>query len=569
MKDKLFLLTVGAAIFSSVSLYSEPPAVRNVLVILMDDQGADLSLLGTKGLQTPNLDRLAAQGVYFSNSFAATSSCAPSRASILTGMWPHSNLHWRNTKTPSLRDANIEFTRESSMLDDVRIPESIPTIIEILRKNGFYTAITHKFHLSPPWKYPFERRDPVQNDPEQFHMVISEMIQEADNRPFFILANIEPPHRSFRYRQNFRSLFANGRLLSPDINEIEVPDYMPDIPKVREDIQEYYASIQVSDACAGAIIQALEESGRLDETLIIYTSDNGMPMYRAKASAYPAGTHMPLTFAGPGIESGRLCEHVVSLTDLMPTIMDALHLSIPPSVQGESLWSWLTGKGKLPSRDYVFMEYNSHGPDLREAFPQRAATDGRWYYILNLDPAKPQKMPDDLIGAGSWRNNAYPAILDAKTQFPQKVKLLEDMLQGFRPGEELYDLQNDQWAINNLANIPEYNQVLETLRNEVRNWRFQTNDINTSVLEYSEKSSNRVNVKKREYVTPLSIIWKSDNTGFRYVRIDLLGPDAEIFLKEVNAISIYRDIPYLGSFNSSDTLLNTIWQTGAYTLSSC
>lgn len=464
------------------------PKVRNVILILMDDQSADLSFLGTPGLSTPNLDRLIGQGVYYSSAYATSASCAPSRSSILTGMYPHSNGHWRNTVTPTMRHPEVDFGRESSMVDQVRVHESIPTLIEILRDHGYFTGITHKFHLSPPWKFPFEERNPVQYDHVEFEKVIAQMIQQSGDRPFFIQANIEPPHRSFRGKKFFKNMFMDGKLDDPDPDAIRVPDYMPDIQKVRDDMQEYYASVQVSDECAGGILRALEKSGRMHETLIIYTSDNGMPMYRSKASAYPSGTHMPLAIVGPGIAGGQICDQVVSLADLMPTMLNALGLPIPSTVQGESLWPWLSGRGDLPEREYVFTEHNSHGPDLREAFPQRAVTDGRWYYILNLDPTKTQKMPDDLIGAGAWQNKAYPAILDASDEFPEKVKLLTDMIEGRRPAEELYDLEADPWAMNNLAQDPNHSQVLEKLRKLVSERRNNNNDIKKSVTEfYPEK----------------------------------------------------------------------------------
>lgn len=459
-------------------------AVRNIVFILMDDQSAHLSGLGTPAISTPALDRFAGYGVYFSSAFASCASSAPSRASILTGMWPHSNGHWRNTVTPILTDPDVEFGRESKKVDRVGIPDSIPTLIEILRDEGFYTAITHKFHLSPPWKYPFEARDPVRHEPERFAQVIDRFLTEAGDRPFFILANIEPPHRSFRNSAHFKGLFTRGELRTPDRQRIEIPEYMPDLPEVRIDMQEYYASVQVADACAMAILKTLERAGRLEDTLILYTSDNGMPMIRSKASAYPAGTHMPLAIGGPGIRPQRICDAPVSLIDLMPTMLDALGLPVPGTVQGISLWPYLTETGALPDRRFVFTEHNSHGPDLREAFPQRVATDGRWYYILNLDPEKPQRMPADLAGEGPWRNPGYPAMMAAEERFPELVGRLTDMLEGRRPAEELYDLHADPWALHNMVGNPEMRPVLEEMRAAVQQWRNETGDIERSVTEF-------------------------------------------------------------------------------------
>jgi N-sulfoglucosamine sulfohydrolase len=462
---------------------AKQPPLRNVVIILMDDQGADLSLLKTPGIATPNLDRFAASGAYFRQAYASCSSCSPSRASILTGMWPHSNRHWRNTQTPDLGDPDIEFTPEGRKLDRVRIDDSIPTLVELLKDKGFFTAITHKLHLSPPWKYPFEARRTVRHDPEEFRRVIPEMIEAAGDRPFFFLANVEPPHRSFRNTPMFRRMLKQG-LTSPDPAAIAVPDYLPDVPGVRQDLQEYFASVQVADACAGAILEALAASGRGGETLVFYTSDNGMPVFRSKASGYPAGTHVPLAAAGPGVLPDRVTAQPVSLLDIMPTTLDALGLPVPPTVQGASLWPWLTGQGELPARPFVFTEHNSHGPDPREAYPQRVACDGKFYYILNLDPSKKQLLSDDLLGEGAWRNPGYPAVVAAREQFPDKVRFLDDMTEGRRPPEEFYDLEKDRWGTVNLADDPAHRETLETMRAAVQEWRDQTNDIKKKVSEF-------------------------------------------------------------------------------------
>lgn len=456
--------------------------VRNVVLILMDDQSPHLSFLGTPGISTPNLDRLCRQGTYFTRAFAVAASCAPSRASILTGMWPHSSGHWRNTITPPLSAPASEFTRESKTVDSVRIREDIETLPEILSRHGYFTGITQKFHLSPPWKYPFEARSPVGNDSNQFIKVIGDFIRRAGDRPFFIQANIQPPHRGFR-----ATLRARPDIPRPPADAIRIPDYLPDVPGVRADLQEYFASVQVADACAGAILEALDQSGRRDETLVFYTSDNGMPYHRGKASAYPAGTLMPMAAAGPGVAAGTVCDHAVSLIDLMPTFLDALGLDAPSTVQGQSLWPYLTGRGSLPARRVVFAEHNSHGPGAAEHFPQRVATDGRFYYILNLDPSKPQRFPADLTGEAPWHNSAYPAVLAAADAFPAAAKLITDILEGRRPAEELYDLKTDPWALRNLASRPDMRAVLAECRSLVAAWRAQTGDIKKSVDEFKTR----------------------------------------------------------------------------------
>ena len=112
----------------------------------------------TPGISTPNMDALAKDGVLFTHAYSSCSSCSPSRSSILTGMYPHSNGHWRNTVTPTIEEPEKEFGRESSTLDAVGVHEDIPTLIEILKNNGYFTGITRKWHLSPHWKFPFTKR---------------------------------------------------------------------------------------------------------------------------------------------------------------------------------------------------------------------------------------------------------------------------------------------------------------------------------------------------------------------------------------------------------------------------
>jgi N-sulfoglucosamine sulfohydrolase len=174
----------------------------------------------------------------------------------------------------------------------------------------------------------------------------------------------------------------------------------------------------------------------------------------------------------------------VSLLDIMPTTLDALGFPVPPTVQGASLWPWLTGHGELPPRPFVFTEHNSHGPDPQEAYPQRAATDGKFYYILNLDPAKKQLLSDDLLGEGQWRNPGYPAVVAAREEFPDKVRFLDDMTEGRRPPEEFYDLEKDRWGTVNLADDPAHRETLEKMRAAVQEWRDRTNDIKKKVSEF-------------------------------------------------------------------------------------
>lgn len=443
----------------------------NIVLILADDQGAHLSAMGTPGISTPNVDSLAKDGMLFTNAFAVVPSCSPSRSSIMTGMYPHANGHWRNTITPNLDEADSEFGRNSTTVDKVGIHEYLETLPEILQKNGYFTAITQKFHMSPPWKFPYSERNSVHNDPQEYKKVISEFIDEAGEKLFFFQANIAPPHRPFKSHMEKFAEFL------PDIDSIKVPEYLADTPEMRKDLQEYYGAVQLADACAGAIIEALREKGQLENTLIIYTGDQGEPYHRAKASAYYAGLHVPFVVSGPAVQKNITSKALVSLIDIMPTFLDFLNISIPESVQGKSLRPVLSGKTeKVTGRDYVFGEHHSHGPSRAEHYPSRMAFDGRFYYIHNLMYEKSYELPADLKQEEGWGNHSYQATLDAKESHPVQYQLLKTLENG-RPEEELYDMENDLGQLANLADDAEFQDKLEELRSALKEWRKNTGDL--------------------------------------------------------------------------------------------
>ena len=457
----------------------------NVVLILTDDQGYHLSALGTKGISTPHVDSLAQKGIMFTNAFAVVPSCSPSRSSIMTGMYPHANGHWRNTITPELSDGDEEFTRQSSRIDQVGIHEYIKTLPELLQANGFYTAITQKFHMSPPWKFPYDGKNDVQNSPQKFKEVISNFIDEAGEKPFFFQANVAPPHR------NLDVHMANFPEFLPDSESIEVPPYLADTPKMREDLAKYYGSVQLADACAGKIIEALKDKDMLENTLIIFTSDQGEPYHRAKASAYYAGLHVPYIASGPGVVQGKTNDALIMHIDIMPTILDYLNIDVPATVQGESLRQIFVGDAnEIEGRDYIFGEANSHGPPRNEHYPSRVAFDGRYYYIQNLMHEKEHVLPADLVKEEAWANRSYDATIEAKETHPVQYRLLKELESG-RPAEELYDMENDPGQLENLAGKEEFADIQSRLNRTLEDWRSRTGDVEDDPLNIKTRLQTR------------------------------------------------------------------------------
>ena len=448
----------------------------NVVLIVTDDQGAQMSALGTKGVSTPFMDQLAREGTLFTNAFSVSPSCSPSRASILTGMYPHAHGLWRNVYSPSLEDDDIQFTRSATPVDHVGIHEYLSTLPEILRANGYFTAITQKLGAGPPWKFPYDARRHTWRTPRLFKESIGQFIEEAGGRPFFIQANISPPHRNFDY---FRFHEKMSPQFLPHPGRIEVPGYLADTPVMREDLREYYGSIQVADAAVGAVLEALKGKDVYDDALIIFTSDNGEPYHRAKASPYYAGLHVPFIAKGPGIPANLTSDALISHIDIMPTILDYLGIGIPESVQGTSLNFSPSGSGRkaavVHSRKYVFGEHHSHGPNRNQHYPSRAVFDGRFYYIENLLPDRSYELPADLREEEVWGNRSYRATLQARETHPVQYRLLKQLESG-RSREELYDMQNDPWQLSNLAGSDQHEAKLVELRSVLAQWRIRTGD---------------------------------------------------------------------------------------------
>lgn len=473
----------GGVFLGGTAAQGQENEIKNVILILTDDMGPHASGLGTKQIFTPNIDRLIEQGTTFTQAFSVCASSAPSRSSILTGMYPHSNGHWRNTHSLLLNDPDKDFAPGTPMRDIVGVYPNIQTLPEIFQKQGYYTAIMRKFHLSYPWKYPFTERYNTGNSPDAYKRDINSILKNAGDRPSFIMANISCPHRP--WPQIAKQITQHY----PNADKLELPAYLPDIPEVRKEVAQYYANIMFADRIIGSILEAFETSGELSRTLIIFTGDQGPGFHRAKASPYYAGSHVPFVVTGPGVKSRQTSTELISLIDILPTVLEALGIEAPKNqLQGESLFPILSGQEKtLKNRDYIFTTHNSHGPTWPEFYPSRAVFDGRYYMIWNLYPNKEYVLPADLQQSGTpWFNETYNALIRDRIKFPEHYRVLVE-LQTNRPRFELYDIQKDPGQFRNVYGLPEYADIQQRLKTTLVQWRQQTGDTD-ALLKQMEAS---------------------------------------------------------------------------------
>src|SRR5688572_316531 len=428
---------------------------RNVLLIIADDQGRDLSVYGNPVLRTANLDRLAARGTLFTNAFATVSSCSPSRSVIYTGLYSHSNGMY----------GLAHDVHNQHLLPSVR------TLPQVLSAAGYRTALVGKKHILPDDALPFDEElapeRPGNRDVAFMAAQARKVIAKNADRPFLVIVGYSDPHRAPENFGNTRA-WPEVTRATYDPAKVIVPAHLPGLPEVRRDLADYYESISRLDSGVGLLLDALRETAHSDDTLVIYMSDNGRPFPGAKTTLYDDGIHLPLIVASPGQgKRGVRNSGMVSWVDILPTILDWAGVPAPTSQR-------LAGRSILPileqadpaGWDRVFASHGFH--EIQQYYPMRALRTREYKYIVNL--AAPLEFPiaGDIASSPTWQAVvARPAAgLGART------------MQAFlhRPAEELYDLRKDPSEVHNLAADPAHRAVLERMRAELTRFRADTHD---------------------------------------------------------------------------------------------
>lgn len=452
MRKSALLLALYALLSGGCSPAAQEPAPDttvppNIVFIIADDLSwAHLGAYGSDEVRTPNLDRLAREGVVFENAFVSTPSCTPSRASILTG---------RN---------GFELDEGATLWG--YLPARFATWTESLAQNGYRVGATGKGwapgflidrDVNPagrPWNdirnRPYgDRFEDLQMSDIDYAANFEAFLDAADEtRPFSFWMGTFEPHRGYTE--------GVAAALGIDSAAVTVPPFMPDAGEVRDDIAEYYAEIEHIDVQVGRVMEALDRRGLQDNTIVVFTSDNGMPFPRAKATLYDYGTRMPLLFWwGENIAGGRRVENLVSLTDIAPTFLEFAGVEAQADMSGQSLAPLLIpGRSGLAAREAVYMYRERHGfyPDSGGmSFPSRAIRTHDHLLIWN---ARPDAIPLDVDGGPAksfMEENAgeYPA--------------LHALSFGPRSEFELYDVRADAWQMRNLAADGSHAELLDSL----------------------------------------------------------------------------------------------------------
>ena len=386
----------------------------------------------------------------FRNAFAAAPSCTPSRASLLTGRAVHQ-------------------LGEGGNLWGF-LPSRFDVYPDRLKSAGYVIGHTRKGWGPGNFQAGGRARNPAG---PQFASFDEFYKQAPKDKPFCFWFGSTDPHRPYE-----KGTGAGSGLKAEDVL---VPAFLPDTPEVRSDILDYYYEVERIDREAGAIVAALERAGQLDNTLIVWTADNGLPFPRAKANLYDGGTHVPLAVRLPGkVKAGRTLDDFVVLTDLAPTLLEAAGLTLTPGMTGRSLMTLLAGQ-RQPGRDRVFLERERHANVRRGdlSYPARAVRTQDFLYIRNFRPDRwPAGDPEMYFAVGEFGDiDGSPSkdLLLARQSDPAIARYF-NLATAKRPAEELYDLRKDPGQINNVAMKEEYARTKKDLRAALDKWMRDTGD---------------------------------------------------------------------------------------------
>lgn len=467
MRDGFIGLCLGVALalgWHGAGRAAERP---NVVMIISDDHGRDdIGAYGAKVVKTPNIDALARDGLRFTNAFATTSSCSPSRATILTGRMNH------NTGMYGLEHEESHF----STFDDV---QSLPVM---LKDAGYRTARIGKFHVAPKDVFAFDEvlSEGLANQAVSLARSPVEMAQKtqrfiaAADKPFFLYFATDDPHRAFPFDIGDKpNSFGNKPGGYPHINEVAyrpqdvvVPPFLPDNPAVRDELAQYYQSISRLDQGVGALVRMLKAAGQYDNTIILYLTDNGVAFPGAKTTLYDAGLRAPLIMHLPGNKArGDVTDAMVSLADIAPTLLELTGAAPPKAAMDGRSFAPVLVDPKVPGFDEIFATHSFH--EVQMYYPSRMVRTRRFKLIYNIASELTFPFAEDLLYASSWDRRAGP-----QDKFGRRS--VQALLH--RPRFELYDVEADPDEVTNLADDPAYAAVKAQLIDKIKGFQTRTRD---------------------------------------------------------------------------------------------
>lgn len=470
----LALLTLGG----STAVLADQP---NVLLIVSEDNGPELGCYGDRYARTPHLDRLASEGLRLDRAYVPQAGCSQSRASFLTGLYPHQHGQL------GLATWGFRLYRD----DTPNLPRS-------LKEAGYRTGIIGKLHINPESAFPFDFHEIKSGNFARKNLLDyskhAATFFNAGDEPFFLSVNYPDAHDTW-LRQ------VNGLPAEPQgADEVQAMSYLGiDPPGMREMVADYYNCISRLDSLVGDLLSELEQSGKAENTIVIYFGDHGADMLRGKRTCYEGGLRVPLLIRWPGRIAPQVRDELVSTIDLVPTVLAAANVTTIEPLPGLALQP-LFQPGPVEWRKYCFAEYHTHAA-APNYFPQRSVSTPRYKLIETLLAGEVHPDYDVTISKleKEARRREIPGGLDLHREIAQATPAVRAAYARMRqpPRYQLYDLQADPSEFIDLADSPEHVDVLQELQTALLNWRVETQDPLLDPANLQRLSSEVRSIKKK------------------------------------------------------------------------
>lgn len=446
---------VGLAVFGrAIGARAKDSERPNIMLIIGDDMTwRDCEPYANREVRTPNMARLAREGMCFDAMFTATAMCAPTRQQLYTGMYPVRNGAYPNHS---------------------RVYDGVKSLPHYLKRLGYRVGLIGKRHFGPEESFPFEavggkgKKKGASNT-----AAIAEFVNRDKKQPYCLIVASNEPHTPWN----------KGDVSAYGADELTVPPYLVDCPETRENLTQYYAEITYLDGQLGACMKIVDESGRTHNTVVIFTSEQGSPFpFGGKWSCYETGLRTAFLVRWPAkVAPGTRTKAMTQYVDVAPTLIEAaggdpekIDTGRPDAhgktgFDGRSFLKVLLGKAD-EHRDYVYGVHTTRGIINGSAcYPVRSVRSARYKYIRNLNHEAVfynvvSTRPGDLLQVWKRRGQKDPAIA-ARARFYQ-----------YRPAEELYDIEKDPYELQNLASHPAYEKIKSHLGGELDRWMRQQGD---------------------------------------------------------------------------------------------
>ena len=472
----------------------------NILWIVTEDISPTLSFYGDNTAKTPNLDALAKESLIFDNAFAVVGVCAPTRSSIITGMYPTTigTMHMRTGqdvmalgKRTYEKTDRTDVSGNAIMQYSAVIPENVKCYTEYLRAAGYYCTNNQKTDYQ--FAAPVTAWDENSNK--------AHWRNAPKDKPFFSVFNIGTTHESQLWKKSDLPL-----TIKPD--NVKVPPYFPNNEATRNTIARHYSNIELMDAEVGEFIKQLKEDGLYDNTIVFFYSDHGGPLPRQKREIYDSGLKVPFMIKGL-TERGRT-DRMISFVDLAPTMLSLAGFKPPEYLEGHAF----LGKFESKKRDYIF-----GSSDRFDEYTDRirAVRNEQYLYLRNDFPELP-KYKD--VG---YRKNVpmMPTFLELKDE--NKLNEIQQIWFETKTKEELYDCKADPHNIDNLAKNPKYASVLVEMRKTLENHLKNRPDlgllpeaqlINTMWPNFEQPTTSSVTIDNQNGIITLTSETKGVSIGY-------------------------------------------------------